>query len=86
MDRKHAELWQRIEEFAIDADDVKLTFAERLARENGWSRPFARRVVDEYKRFVFMAMVADHEVTPSDEIDEAWHLHLTYTRSYWDDL
>lgn len=86
MDSKHAELLERLEQFAIDANGVKLTFADRLARENGWSRPFARRVVEEYKRFVFMAMVAGHAVTPSDEVDEAWHLHLTYTRSYWNDL
>jgi uncharacterized protein (TIGR04222 family) len=86
MDRKHEELWQRIENLAIDDDGVQLTFVDRLARENGWSREFARRVVAEYKRFVFMAMVAEHEVTPSDAVDEAWHLHLTYTRSYWNDL
>ena len=22
-------------------------------------------------------------MTPSDEVDQAWHLHLTYTRHYW---
>src|SRR5690606_12088021 len=26
---------------------------------------------------------AGHPVTPSEEVDQAWHLHLTYTRSYW---
>jgi hypothetical protein len=86
MDRQHAELWQRIRDFAIDAPGTTLSFADRLARENNWSRPFARRVVEQYRRFVFLAMVADHEVTPSDEVDEAWHLHLTYTQSYWNDL
>lgn len=25
-------------------------------------------------------------MTPSRDVDEAWHLHLIYTRSYWDDL
>jgi len=25
-------------------------------------------------------------VTPSDEIDQVWHLHLTYSRHYWDTL
>lgn len=25
-------------------------------------------------------------VTPSDAVDQAWHLHLTYTKSYWVDL
>ena len=28
-------------------------------------------------------MTAGHEVTPSDAVDQAWHLHLTYTRDYW---
>jgi uncharacterized protein (TIGR04222 family) len=31
-------------------------------------------------------MVSDHEVTPSEQVDEVWHLHLVYTRSYWDEL
>ncbi|WP_443026122.1 glycine-rich domain-containing protein, partial [Sphingomonas sp. CCH9-H8] len=22
--------------------------------------------------------------TPSDAVDQAWHLHLTYTRDYWE--
>jgi hypothetical protein len=25
-------------------------------------------------------------MTPSEAVDQAWHLHLTYTRSYWEDL
>jgi uncharacterized protein (TIGR04222 family) len=28
-------------------------------------------------------MTAGHPVTPSVQVDEAWHLHLTFTRSYW---
>jgi hypothetical protein len=28
-------------------------------------------------------MVAGHPVTPSDQVDQAWHLHLLYTRDYW---
>jgi len=39
--------------------------------------------VVEYLRFVSLAMVSGHVVTPSEQVDQAWHLHLTYTRSYW---
>ena len=28
-------------------------------------------------------MTAGREVTPSDQVDQAWHLHLTYSRDYW---
>ena len=78
------ELLLRLESFEIDEPGVSFPFSARLARENGWSRGFARRVVAEYKRFVWLAMRAGHPVTPSEEVDEAWHLHLCYTRSYWD--
>lgn len=79
-------LWPRIDAFSLDRADATLTFTARLARDNGWSRAYARRVVDEYKRFMFLAVAAEHVVTPSEAIDQAWHLHLTYTRSYWGDF
>ena len=86
MDALHSELWRGICAFQIDDPNSELMFSERLARDHGWSAEYARRVIEEYKRFVFLAMVAEHEVTPSHDVDEAWHLHLIYTRSYWDEL
>jgi hypothetical protein len=78
------ELLVRLEAFELDEPSASFPFSARLARENGWSRGFARRVTGEYKRFIWLAMRAGHPVTPSEEVDEAWHLHLCYTRSYWD--
>ncbi len=86
MNAKQAALWDRISKFQLDDPDAEFQFSARLARENGWSRAFALNVVEEYRRFVFLAMVAGHPVTPSDEVDQAWHLHLTCTRSYWDEF
>ncbi|MFI4875282.1 MAG: glycine-rich domain-containing protein [Blastopirellula sp. JB062] len=83
MNQQQLELWRKIESFSIDEGDERLTFVKRLARENGWTCDFAERVVLEYKRFVFLAAVSDSPVTPSVEVDQAWHLHLVYTRSYW---
>lgn len=67
----------------IGPDDASLSFAARLARENRWNLHHAERVIGEYKRFCYLAMTAGHEVTPSDAVDQAWHLHLTYSRDYW---
>ena len=78
------ELWNRIAGHAIGPADASLTFAARLARENRWSLAHAERVIGEYKRFCYLAMTAGHEVTPSDAVDQAWHLHLTYSRDYWE--
>jgi hypothetical protein len=80
------ELYLRLQAFAFDPPDVAMPFVQRLARENGWSAAHANRVVDEYRRFLWLAMRAGHPVTPSPAVDAAWHLHLCYTRSYWDEL
>jgi hypothetical protein len=79
-------LWERLRRFDIDGGPATFTFRDRLARDNAWTRRFADRVLDEYRRFLLLSAAAGHPVTPSDAVDEAWHLHLTFTRSYWDDL
>ena len=78
-----AELWRRLCDYRFDEGDGELPFVRRLARENGWTTAFAHRVIDEYRRFLFLAATGDTPVTPSDQVDQAWHLHLTYTRAYW---
>ena len=83
MNEQQADLYRRIEEFPLDEPGGAFPFTARLARENGWSQDYANRVVGEYKRFALLAVAAGHSVTPSDQVDQAWHLHLTYTQSYW---
>lgn len=83
MSLSDSELWQRIENFDIDEVDIDLPFSKRLARENSWPGEFALRVIEEYKKFTYLACVSEKAVTPSDEVDQAWHLHLVYTQSYW---
>ncbi|GIW99285.1 MAG: hypothetical protein KatS3mg111_2618 [Pirellulaceae bacterium] len=85
MQPHHQALWQRVERFDLDPPTRSLRLSTRLARENGWSLPFARRVLGEYKRFLFLSAVASHPVCPSEQVDQAWHLHLTYTR-FWESL
>jgi hypothetical protein len=79
-------LWQALSAYEVGPVDADLSFTARLARENGWSRAHAARVFEEYRRFLFLAVTAGHAVTPSDAVDQVWHLHLTYTRDYWERL
>lgn len=75
--------WARIQAWCPDDPASAFPFTERLARDNGWTQAYAREVVEEYRRFAFLAVTAGHPVTPSDQVDQAWHLHLLYTRDYW---
>src|ERR1044071_7485961 len=83
MKTKHVELWPRLEQFQLDAPEAALPFSARLARENNWSPAYTRRVIHEYKRFAFLAVAAGHPVSPSEDVDQVWHLHLTYSQNYW---
>ncbi len=83
---KDAALWEKLEGLALDEEGVDFRFSGRLARENGWSAEHTGRVVAEYRKFLYLSAVAGHAVTPSDQVDQVWHLHLCYTRSYWQDL
>ena len=76
------DLWQRIERHDFEAS-VDLSFTRRLARDKAWSLSFARGVILEYRRFCFLAIAGVDPVTPSEEVDEVWHQHLTYSRDYW---
>jgi hypothetical protein len=77
-------VWQSLSRYSIGPAEAGLSFSARLARENGWSAAHAERVIEEYRRFCFLAVTARHQVTPSDAVDQAWHLHLTYSRDYWE--
>jgi hypothetical protein len=80
------QLWDNILGFEFDEPGTQLTFGARLARENGWTGYYTNRVVAEYKKFIFLCCTSPHDITPSDPVDQAWHLHLTYTKSYWQSL
>ncbi|MEL6538087.1 MAG: hypothetical protein AAFQ98_21900 [Bacteroidota bacterium] len=86
MTNEQKALWERIKKFTIGDPRAAFAFPDRLARENGWPLAYAHRVLMEYKRFMFLICVVDHPLTPSDQVDQAWHLHLLYTQSYWQDF
>ncbi len=76
-------LWEKLQAYNLDDPHSDLLFSQRLANENVWPNEFGKRVIEEYKKFVFLAMHAGHPVTPSDEVDQVWHLHMIYTYEYW---
>ena len=78
-DNKLDLLLKKIMELEITSDKDVFPFNSRLARENNWSITYATLAIKEYKRFIFLMIT-------SDEVDQVWHLHMLYTKSYWNDL
>ncbi|MFM9988013.1 glycine-rich domain-containing protein [Flavobacterium sp.] len=86
MTDNQLKLWNAIKRFELDEPEVSLNFTDRLARENGWTIEYSLRAIVEYKKFIFLLTISNHPLTPSDQVDQVWHLHLLYTQSYWEDL
>lgn len=79
-------LYKKLQTFEFGSADAEFSFLDRLADENGWYSTYAEKVLEEYRRFLVLAIFSGHAVTSSDEVDQVWHLHLIYTQSYWDEL
>ena len=79
-------VWKKISGLEFDNQNAELTFSKRLARENRWPQWYALDVIEEYRKFLYLLQRAKHPVTPSIEVDQVWHLHLTYSEFYWEDF
>ncbi len=79
-------LWDKIQNFEFDDPESSFTFSDRLARENDWTIAYALEAILEYKKFIFLICISNKAQTPSDQVDQVWHLHLLYTESYWIDF
>jgi len=75
-------LWEKVNEFFGNKEASTKAFASKIARKNGWKDSFAYRAVKEYKKFVFLGIISDFQVTPSKVIDIVWHEHLLFTKAY----
>jgi hypothetical protein len=77
-----ANLLEFIQEKFGGTDASTKAFAHKLARKLGWSNAFATRAVEEYKKFVYLGVVSEFVVTPSEIIDQVWHQHLLFSKAY----
>ena len=100
-DPQAARLWQRLRTLRFDGGTGPRTFAVRLAQEQGWSAAYTARAVEEYRRFLLLFALEEKsqrevggqpgqepgvQIVPPATVDKVWHLHLLYTRSYWEEL
>ena len=74
------DLWRRTRAHDLERATEALTFTGRLARDMGWRLEVARAGVEEHRCFCVLAAVSPVPVTPSEEVDEVRHQHLTSSR------
>ncbi|MDW9381227.1 hypothetical protein [Chryseobacterium sp. JV558] len=83
---KDESLWTRIQGFSLDAPGAAFPFSKKLAKEESWSLDFAKKAIEEYKKFVYLCCILPNGASPSEIVDKVWHMHLIYTQNYWEEF
>jgi uncharacterized protein (TIGR04222 family) len=86
LDAVQSALYQRLEAYQLNDNTHEFGFIRHLMKSHGWTQDYSARAITEYKKFAFLAVVADHQVVPSDQVDQVWHAHVLLTQSYWDEF
>lgn len=60
----------------------KRAFRDKLVRRFYWSEDFAKKAVNEYLKFIYLALTTNYAVTPSKVIDQVWCEHILFTQGY----
>ena len=75
-------LWDKISARFGKTDPSLMAFAHKIGKKHGWTTPFTLRAINEYKKFIFLGLASDFQVTPSKIIDVVWHEHLLFSKAY----
>jgi uncharacterized protein (TIGR04222 family) len=81
-----SDLYQRLQAFELDDPSHEFGFTRHLMKSQGWTLNYAHRAIAEYKKFAFLTGVVEHQVVPSDQVDQVWHAHVLCTQSYWEEF
>lgn len=84
MAKSNPDLWRKLQAYHFDDLKVELPYSARLTQDEGWSATDTGRVIDEYRRFLYLSQIMDGNLAPPGPIDAAWTRHLLYTRDYWE--
>lgn len=60
--------------------DTIIAYAKKQYK---WSDSYAQAVLEEYQRFMHIRAL-DFGTSPTDPIDQLWHIHILYTENYYD--
>lgn len=80
------ELYRRLQNFKLDDPTHEFGFSRHLMKNHGWTEAYTQKAIAEYQKFAFLTVVADHQVVPSDAVDQVWHAHVLLTQSYWEEF
>ncbi|MCA3554192.1 hypothetical protein [Aestuariivirga sp.] len=86
MDFRLDPLWLRLNLMNSEGLQAFAPLMDVMRRQMGQNAEMAQRAIEEYRKFLFLAMRAGHQVIPPGPVNDAWMLHLQNAQNYWEKL
>jgi hypothetical protein len=81
----HPSLWEEIKSKFTSNNAFTEAFANKVKRKHNFKNlSLVHFSIQEYKKFIYLGVVSDYQVTPPKIIDIIWHEHLLFTKGYRD--
>lgn len=85
-DYRRDPLWLRLAFLERETAGRQLSLSRLVADTLGCDASMARRLVEEYRRFLFLLMRAGHAVTPPPAIERVLKMHEHHALNFWEAL
>ena len=86
MDYRLDPLWLKLNLMGTQGAQSMAPFMDLVQKQMGMSSEMSARVIEEYRKFLFLAMRAGHQVIPPGAINDVWMLHMQNAQNYWENL
>lgn len=86
MDYRLDPLWLKLNLMNADGLQAFAPLMDMMQKQMGQNAETAQRVIEEYRKFLFLAMRAGHQVIPPGPVNDAWMMHLQNAQNYWESL
>jgi hypothetical protein len=86
MDFRLDPLWLKLNTMNAEGLQAFAPLLDMMQKQMGQNAEMAQRVIEEYRKFLFLAMRAGHQVIPPGPVNDAWMAHLQYAQNYWETL
>ncbi|MBO9636348.1 MAG: hypothetical protein J7578_24815 [Chitinophagaceae bacterium] len=86
MNYKENPIWKKLESCSFDSQGSTVRFHEMLARRGKWSTDFTTEVIEDYRKFLFLAATTKEILIPPPAVDLAWDINIHYFKSDWNEL
>lgn len=86
MDYRLDPLWLKLNMMNAQGLQAFAPMMKLVEQQMGANVEMAQRIIEEYRKFLFLAMRAGHQVIPPGVINDVWMMHIQNAQNYWENL